>query len=46
MIGGAPISSSPISSGPLYIRDGSLEVFMFTLKFNKVLTFTLNLAKG
>ncbi len=43
MIGGAPISSAPISSEPLYFVEGALEVFSFTLDISKLTLFTLKL---
>lgn len=43
MIGGAPISSAPISASPIYFVDGDTEFFVFNLSINRLAIFNLKL---
>jgi len=43
MISSSPISALSISSQAVYFTEGTLEVFLFPLKINKVQLFELEL---
>lgn len=44
LISGQPISSSPISAEGVFFIEGSLEVFLFSLKINTVSMFKLEIS--
>lgn len=44
LISGQPISSSPISSEGVFFIEGTLEVFVFSLKINKISSFILEIS--
>lgn len=44
LISGQPISSGPISSEGIFFIEGSLEVFLFSLKINQLSMFKLEIS--
>lgn len=44
LISGQPISSSPTSSEGVFFIEGTLEVFVFSLKINKISSFILEIS--